>query len=348
MKVSAPGLPAEMETPFCDAVADAVVSASKKLRIDKRPVVVTADFRANARAPASNRKGGHEDGRSVDDFAALLRAPRANAALLRLSGDTQEKLGAALDRLKLRQQVYQDWGLSAIDPFPRLTLNFAGPPGTGKTLAAHYLAASLGQQIIEVSYADIVSKYFGEAAKNLSALYSFAATQNAVLFVDEAETLLSRRTSSKESADHAVNSMRSQLLILMEKSPILSVFASNLTESYDPAFASRLITIEFNLPDADTRRQIWAAHLPCTLPLARDVTPDALALAHADLNGRQIVRAVVEAAHRAAALKQAHVAREHFDWAVRLVSNADSPVAIADSEQAAVPCLPPSTPGEHT
>jgi len=315
------------EEAFRDSIAGSISQAIRSLQIADMPVAATIEFLPAAGAPQTKAAGvgtgaARESSDQSDqiDFSSLVSQPRPNADALRLPDFTFQSLQSAIRRVSVSKIVYEDWGLKAIDPIPRLSLNFAGPPGTGKTLAAHFIARQLGRRIIEISYADIVSKYFGEAARNLARLYDFASRSDAILFVDEAETLLSRRSAaSTEGADHAVNSMRSQLLILMEKTPILSIFASNLLTSYDDAFISRLITVQFQMPDLNQRQEIWKSHLPESLPLASGVSPAILARRYDEVNGRQIARAVIEAAHRAAILCRKFISAEDFDWAVDFV-----------------------------
>lgn len=340
MKVRIDGFPENdadlnAEERFRDASAKAVSEVIRRCRLNVVPSEVAIAFRANSSRPvsllgsvASSRpRSPSEDGPSVTrsqadetDFSRLVSTPHVNAGLLCLEPATMERIQHALDRVRVRSLVYEKWGLSRLDPFPRTTLNFSGPPGTGKTLAAHYIAKQLGKNILEVTYADAVSKYFGQSARNLASLYQFALREDAIVFIDEAEALLSTRISEvSDGADHAINTMRNQLLSVMEKTPIFSIVASNLASSYDKAFESRLLTIHFSLPDQQLRERIWRAHLPDSLPIAEDVTPDHLAARFSDLNGRQIARAVIEAAHRAAIQDQLKLHRHDFDWAVKMV-----------------------------
>ena len=323
------------EERFRDASAKAVSQVMRRCRLHVAPSEIAIAFRppsaeaVNRSKPAtgSRPRGPSQDGPSVSkgdtddaDFSGLLSAPRVNAGLLCLNPETMELIQHALDRERVRSLVYERWGLSQIDPFPRTTLNFSGPPGSGKTLAAHYIAEKLGKKILEVTYANVVSKFFGQTPKNLAALFQFASREDAVVFIDEAEPLLSARIGEvSDGADHAINTMRNQLLSVMEKTPIFSIVASNLASSYDKAFESRLLTIHFPQPDQKLSERIWNAHLPDSLPKAGDVTPHFLAAQFQDLNGRQIARAVIEAAHRAAIQDQSELRLQDFEWAVTLV-----------------------------
>ena len=73
-----------------------------------------------------------------------------------------------------------------------------GPPGNGKTLIAKAVAGELDAAFIHVELSRIKSKYVGETAKNLAAVFKEASSYpKTVLFIDEAEALLSRRGNQK-------------------------------------------------------------------------------------------------------------------------------------------------------
>ncbi|MBR8840780.1 MAG: ATP-binding protein [Stigonema ocellatum SAG 48.90 = DSM 106950] len=298
-------------------VAKAVAEVWKVCRADSKIREIIID--CNPGSSNAKESNGKE---KLATFDHLLRMPNENASILVLPSKQQELIDSQLKRWDLIPLVQGKWGVYKIDPFPRVSLNFVGPPGTGKTLTAHNFASRLNKKIIEVSYADIVSKYFGEAAKNLSALFEFAKANDAVLFIDEAETLLSKRnTAASEGADHAVNSMRSQLLLLIQNTPIISIFASNLVEGYDPAFLSRLTRIDFPLPDENLSERIWETHLIHELPLDSSITANYLAREFKGLTGRQIRQIVIEAAYRAASREHANqtLRSDDFSWAHDLV-----------------------------
>jgi ATP-dependent 26S proteasome regulatory subunit len=208
-----------------------------------------------------------------------------------------EELHTAISLVRLEPLVFDTWGLRSIEPFPRSALNFHGGPGTGKTLAAHAVASALGKQILVASYAQIESKYHGDGPKNVEAIFHAAQTQDAVLFIDEADSLLSRRlTNVTQGSEQAINSMRSQILICLERHKGVVIFATNLAENYDRAFESRIRHIHFPQPDLIARTAIWKMHLPEKLPLHPDVEPKGLAGLAEDFCGRDIKNAVVNAA----------------------------------------------------
>jgi SpoVK/Ycf46/Vps4 family AAA+-type ATPase len=212
-----------------------------------------------------------------------------------------DELLSAVDVLRVEQKVFYEWGLKKIEPFPRSCLNFHGEPGTGKTLAAHAIANSLQRPILVASYAEIESKFHGDGPKNVKAIFYAAERDRAVLFIDEADSLLSHRlTEVTQGSEQAINSMRSQLLICLESFRGIVIFATNLVENYDRAFETRVRHLYFPMPDEPARRAIWRMHLVPELPLAPNVSVEYLAQQVDNVCGRDIKNAVIDAAVRAA------------------------------------------------
>ena len=70
-----------------------------------------------------------------------------------------------------------------------------GTSGTGKTLAAEALGYDLGCPLKVVNSSALISKWVGESAKNIEAVFDDAAAAGALLVFDEAEGLFAQRTS---------------------------------------------------------------------------------------------------------------------------------------------------------
>ena len=217
-----------------------------------------------------------------------------------INEEVMAELKHSINLFQHHDLIYNEWGLKANSPFPVVALNFFGPPGTGKTLAAHALADYLRKKIIIASYASIESMYHGEGPKNVEAIFRAAEKQDAILFIDEADSLLSKRlTNVQQGSENAINSMRSQILICLEKFNGIVIFATNLVSNYDRAFESRVRSVKFNLPDEKCRREIWKLHLPATFPQDSSVNLDELAKID-DICGREIRNAVQNVAEKMA------------------------------------------------
>jgi SpoVK/Ycf46/Vps4 family AAA+-type ATPase len=190
-----------------------------------------------------------------------------------LPASTRVQLQECIAKIDHHRQIYVEWGFEAVDPMGRSTiLNFYGPPGTGKTLAAEAFAGSLGMPFVSVGIAEVESKYMGETSKNLQAVFRTARELDAVLFFDEADTLLGKRLSSvTQGIDNEVNAMRSTLLIELERFDGITIFATNFAKNYDEAFRSRISHhVHFDLPDSPARQGIFSRMLVAGIPLEGD------------------------------------------------------------------------------
>ncbi|MFJ1254260.1 ATP-binding protein [Cupriavidus sp. CuC1] len=210
-----------------------------------------------------------------------------------LAASTRRQLDESVAKIHFHHQIYVDWGFAAVDPMGRSTiLNFYGPPGTGKTMAAEAFAGTLGMDIVQISIAELESKFMGETAKNLKAAFRAAYELDAVLFFDEADTLLGKRLSSvTQGIDNEVNAMRSTLLIELERFDGIVIFATNFARNYDEAFRSRITHhVHFDLPGLDARKGIWGRMLVESIPLAdeREAMIDEAAQRSDGLCGRDI------------------------------------------------------------
>lgn len=150
-----------------------------------------------------------------------------------------------------------------IDPVSGVLLH--GPPGCGKTHLAGALAGELGHYFLDVTPADLTSKYMGEPAQNVADLFAIArANQPCVLFVDELDALAGRRDSDMDTSERqVVNQLLAELEAVSDEDVVV-VGATNLPEDVDPAirrsgrFDER---IEVPPPDDAARREILRVHL---------------------------------------------------------------------------------------
>lgn len=241
--------------------------------------------------------------------------PRFSFDQVILPQSTLDQIEEAIGIFKVEKKVFDEWGLRAIIPETTSALSFYGPPGTGKTMAAEAIANKLGKKILRATYADIESKFHGEGPKMVKAIFRAAERDDAVLFLDESDSLLSKRlTSVSDGSAQAINSMRSQLLISLESFKGIVIFATNLVVNYDKAFLSRLINVEFINPTSKERKRIWWNHLKTDkihIPLAKDVDVDYLANNY-ELCGREIKNVVKNACVSAALNTKDIVCQQDF------------------------------------
>lgn len=210
-----------------------------------------------------------------------------------LAPETRRMFEEAIGAMRHHKTIYTDWGFGAVDPMGRnMIINFYGLPGTGKTLAAEALAGTLKRKYIHIGISELESKYVGDTAKNIASAFKMATDENALLFFDEADTLLGARLSSvTQGIDNEINAMRSTLLIELERFNGIVVFATNFAKNYDSAFVSRIrYHIEFKLPDLEGRKQLWNRFLVINVPLEEEriIIIERAAIASDGLSGREI------------------------------------------------------------
>lgn len=231
---------------------------------------------------------------------------------------TSAQLLDVISYFQNRDLLFVRWGLAErFASLDGLAVNLYGPPGTGKTMAAHAISDALHKSMICVDYAEIESKYVGETSKNLSRLFQTATEQDAVIFFDEADALLSKRVTNMTSAtDVSVNQTRSVLLNLLNQYHGVILFATNFIQNFDAAFLRRIkYHIQFHLPDATLREQLWRTYIPAKMPCQVDYT--ILAQKFSNISGSDIANAVFSAAVGAARDGERIVLQHRFEDAIQ-------------------------------
>lgn len=212
----------------------------------------------------------------LPDF--IPQKPRFTFDQIILPDDTRKRIFNDLNTIKYQDLIYNQWGFAEVDSKPKSILNFYGPPGTGKTMCAHAIANMLGKPLLALNYSEIESKYVGDAAKNLKKAFDTARDKDAVMFFDEADSFLGRRIENvTQGSDQALNSLRSQMLILLEEYEGVVIFATNLVTNFDKAFESRILDhIKLELPNREARAEIIDKMLPSRLPMEHRPTKEEL------------------------------------------------------------------------
>lgn len=244
--------------------------------------------------------------------------PRYRLSDLILDTDTFTQLMDVVSYFQNRNLIFVQWGLEEhFSDQDGLAVNLYGPPGTGKTMAAHAISDALHKSMICVDYAEIESKYVGETSKNLSNLFHTAEFQDAVIFFDEADALLSKRVTNMTSAtDVSVNQTRSVLLNLLNQYRGVILFATNFIQNFDAAFLRRIrYHICFHLPDAKLRESLWRTYIPKRMPC--DVDYGDLAQNYPDISGSDIANAVFSAAVSAARNHDQVIKQSRFEEAIQ-------------------------------
>ncbi len=237
---------------------------------------------------------------------------------------------------------------------PQRTLLLYGPPGTGKTMLAAAASRELDATFFNARVPDLLSQYFGESSKLISALYDVALTHApSVIFLDEIDALSRQRGGGQESGAERrmLNTLLGELDGLQHKGGeqpvVLTIGATNLPWELDRAILSRFASgaIYVPLPDEAARRRMFELYLAGRGHHSL-LSPDELVQRTEGFSGRELERLVAQAtaamvrranpallqqaaagrdALRAYQLRAEPVARADFDAAFDTIHTATSP-----------------------
>lgn len=152
-----------------------------------------------------------------------------------------------------------------------------GPPGCGKTLLAAAAAAEIEGYFINVDAAAMMSKWLGEAEKNVAKLFSMAHTLShkedvsVILFIDEIDSLLGTRTSEVGGEVRVKNQFLTEMDGIsgkLRQSQLYVIGATNKPWSLEAGFLRRFQKrIYVTLPDKASRLNLFNQY---TAALRRD------------------------------------------------------------------------------
>lgn len=172
-------------------------------------------------------------------------------------------------QVEQRKRVLSDWNLQSRYSYgTSISALFTGPPGTGKTMAVHVIAGILGLELFKVDISQIVDKYIGETEKRLEEVFRRAEQSNMILFFDEADAIIGKRSETKEAKDKYANTEVAYLLQRMEEYDGIVILATNYSQNIDAAFMRRIrFTVHFPLPDEARRKEIWQSAFGAETPV---------------------------------------------------------------------------------
>jgi len=137
-----------------------------------------------------------------------------------------------------------------------------GPPGTGKTLLASASAGSLKATFFNVKASNVLSKYFGESSKIITALYEVAREKApSIVFIDEIDALTTKRSSEQsEASRRMLSTLLTELDGFQDKKSdtlVLTLAATNMPWDLDEAVLSRFPRrVYVPLPDKNATKEI--------------------------------------------------------------------------------------------
>lgn len=163
-------------------------------------------------------------------------------------------------------QLYQNLVLNTrkiIEDIKPNAVLFEGKSGTGKTLSAKIITNSCSKPLVYVPVESILSKWYGESEQNLSKIFDASNELEALIFIDEIDSLATSRENKtkSEASSRVLGTLLRKIDGFDSKSDSILIGATNRKKDLDPALISRFDTcICFELPDEKSREEIYSRY----------------------------------------------------------------------------------------
>ena len=193
------------------------------------------------------------------EAAFMLALQNAKAALHQPELPSQHHQAAATRFstafLNLKGEFSAEEVVAALQHHGQGSLCLYGPPGTGKTSFVQHIAEQMQRPLVAKTAGQLLDKYVGETEKHIAAMFQEAQQSQAILFLDEADSLLRSREDAQRSWEVTqVN----ELLKQMEQFSGVFICATNLFSGLDPAVLRRFVfKIEFQALNIAQRETLF-------------------------------------------------------------------------------------------
>lgn len=322
-----------------------IVGNIKDVIDDKRVVVKSStgpDFIVtySERIPRSELKNGARVSLNKQTLSVMEVLPPSldpivsGAEIIEKPNITYEQIGGLEQQiLEVREAVefpllYPDkFRTIGIDP-PKGVL-IIGPPGTGKTLIAKAVAHHTNATFIRLVGSELVQKYIGEGARLVRELFELAREKApSIIFIDEIDSIGSKRMDVSTSGDREVQRTLMQLLAELDGFEVLGntkiIGATNRPDILDDALLrpgrfDRII--EIPKPNKVGRKSIFEIHLKNIKYNKASIDIDELVDKTEGATGADIKAIVTEAGMFAIRANRGVVTMEDFRKATEKVMN---------------------------
>ena len=179
---------------------------------------------------------------------------------------------------------------------PRRKLLLVGPPGVGKTMTSWALAGELKLPLFTVQFHSLITKYMGETAAKLHAIFEAMQHTRGVYLFDEFDAIGGERAGSNDVGE--IRRVLNSFLQFLEQdeSDSLILAATNLERMLDDALYRRFDdVISYHLPTREELKCLFANRLLAFRTEAQ-IDFDAVASAAEGLSHADVCKACQDAA----------------------------------------------------
>tara|TARA_B100000029_G_scaffold373127_1_gene367309 strand:- start:5983 stop:7212 length:1230 start_codon:yes stop_codon:yes gene_type:complete len=255
--------------------------------------------------------------------AEIIESPEIRYSMIGGLDSQIKELREAIELPFEKPEAFSDFGIE-----PPTGVLLTGPPGTGKTMLAKAVANSTKATFLGLVGAELAQKYIGEGGRMVRELFEMARQKApAIIFIDEIDSIGSKRLDVSTSGDREVQRTLMQLLSEMDGFESLGdvkiIAATNRPELLDAALIrpgrfDRII--EIPLPDLESREKIFGVH-GISMPMSNDVDLRALAKISEGFSGAEIKSVVVEAGISAISYGRKSANKSDFLTAIKKVED---------------------------
>jgi SpoVK/Ycf46/Vps4 family AAA+-type ATPase len=236
------------------------------------------------RKQATGRVGGSVPiARPTGELAGLLSVtyPKTRLAEMVLTDAPRGQLERVIREYR-QQDKLREHALSA-----RRKLLFVGPPGCGKTMTASALAGELKLPLFAVQLHGLITKFMGETAAKLYAVFEAMTQTRGVYFFDEFDAIGADRGARNDVGE--IRRILNSFLQFLEQddSESLILAATNYVAMLDDALFRRFDdVVRYARPTPQHVDELVKNHLRTFLPKRvewREIREAAEGLSHADI-----------------------------------------------------------------